>query len=277
MSETATTEEPTAGDLLRGAFARISRESQIFLVLVGLYAVANILLYLPLLEPLRAIREATGGGDPAAIQEAGKRLLGPFLILIIGAIIAFGFFATLWGRAAALGRPAAGDGLFGRALAVMWRTVAFIGWAILLGVPLFLFVILFQAVLGLVGINVQAAGGKLIMQVIVAIIAILLYLPLSSAFQLAVVETAIEGRTPIHLAFQAMMRQGRAYLLAFFVVALIFGLAGFVWDQLFTDEGIPTRLSMIGSAIFNSLGAGVMLALAVEMRGHLDFRRPERI
>ncbi len=277
MNDTDIAQMPTVGGLLRGAFARISREAQIFLVLVGLYAIANILLYLPLLEPVRAVRAAAEAGDPMAIQQAGRRLLGPFLVFAVGGIAVFGFFAALWGRAAVLGRGEAGAGLLARAAAVVWRTIAFIGWVVLLAVPMSLFLVLIQAVLGLVGFDVQTAAGKFVLQALIAIVAILLYLPLSAAFQLAVVETVVAERTPIHVAFQAMLRRGSAYPVAFFAVAILFGLASFVWDQIFADGGLPTRLSMIGSAAFNSLGAGVMLALAAEMRDHVRFTRPESI
>ncbi len=278
MNETGITTEPTVGGLLRGAFTRISTEIQVFGVLVALYAIANILLYLPLLEPLQAVRAAADTGDPAAIQEAGRRLLGPFFMFIGGGIVAFGFFAALWGPIAAFVGTDTRKDLLARTLKIVWRVLAFIGWAILLGVPLFLFLILVQAVLGLVGLDMQAATGKLVMQALLAIVAIVLYLPLSAAFQLAVIETAATDRTtPINVAFQAMLRRGTSYLIAFFLVVLVFGGVGFVWDQVFSDGGVPTRVSLIGSAAFNSLTSGVLLALAAEMRDHVNFRRPEVI
>ena len=146
-------------------------------------------------------------------------------------------------------------------LQILWRSIAMVGWSLLLGIPLAAFYLLFLGLFGLAGVKLSAMQTN----VVLGVIAVVFYVPLFATYLLAVVETAARGRTPIHQAFDALGRARMPYFLASLLLTFAAAvLSGLVTLALGKGTMSPVANIVVSAAVN---GIWVMAALALAAAG----------
>lgn len=267
------TEESTAGvvGLIRDMVCRTLANWQVFALLVTLMGIVNYLLIRDLIEPLRALMEAAVAQDIAAMQEQAPRLGAAMLPRLILLALVFLLAITVWARVLSVGRQGALQGLAGSYLRVLWRSVALLGWSILLAVPYLALYFLLLGLFGLIGLKLDQTGTNLLG----AVLALVIYVPLFACYALAVVETAAGRRTPIHQAFDALGRNRVAYFGAAMLLAIAGALVAELSDALLADGRIPTLASLGVAGLINAAVLLLDMSLAAAMRPHSRFASEE--
>ncbi len=249
---------PTVGGLLMAMWGRLRAEAQVALLLIALIVLAQYLLFRDLAGSLSQIMAAGGMQDPEAIREQVLPLLRPLVVrnLIIGLVWLLA--VTVWAHVLTHGRPLAAGRMAVTFLHILWRSVAMVGWGVLLGIPLAAFYLLLMGLFAVVGVKLSAMQ----INVLLGGLAVVFYVPLFATYLLAVVETAAHGRTPIHQAFDALGRGRTPYFLASFLLTI----AGAVLSGLVTvvlGEGMAFSVTgMVVSAAINGIWLMASLALA---------------
>jgi len=191
---------PGVGGMIARSLGRIRGELEVFLLLSLLLAVSATLIGWPMLTETARL-QSVPPGDNAAVLGA----LGNFLPLALGLMAAMlVVYATLyvaWIRTGLLGRSHAFESGFLKRLGmVLWRTVALFGYGFLAAIGIVIVSSVLQAMAGILG----GENGSGIVQLFTILAVIACFVPITLAYYLAVVGTALDERMPIHRAFKAL-------------------------------------------------------------------------
>ncbi len=258
---------PTVDGLLSAMWARLRAEAQVALPLVALGVLVQYLLFRDLAGPLAQIMAAGEMQDPEAIREQVLPLLRPLMVRnLIGGLVWL-LVVTVWAHVLVHGRQLAAGRMAVTFLHVLWRSIAMLGWGLLLAIPLAAFSLLLMGLFALVGVKLSAMQTNILWSGI----AVVFYAPLFATYLLAVVETAARGRTPIHRAFDALGRARIPYFLASLLLTIGVGVLSGLATMVLGKGTMPAIANMVVSAALYGIWLMAALALAAAGRPFTRF------
>lgn len=255
------------------SLGRIRSEFEVFLLLSLLWAVIATILGWPLLKELAKLQTVTPGDNAAVLA-----ILGNVLPLALGlgaiALVAYSGLYVAWVRIGMIGRNHAFESGFLRRIGmVLWRTVAFFGYGILVGIGIVIVSFILSAV---AGVAAGESGGTLA-EALTSLILIVALVPLSLAYFFSVVGAALDRRMPIHRAFKSLQGLWRPVIGASILGYLIFTLPSIVTSL--SSGAAVGEPNLLWTSVSNLLGALANLYLITvamtawqeaERRGKID-------
>jgi len=195
-------EGPYSSPGVRGFIARtlasIRGELEIYLLLCLLLAVLGTAVAWPLLQEFAKIEPMAPGQTEAALAAIGEVVP---LALLTGAVmlVVYAGIYLVWIRTVMVGRGhALTSGFLRRLGMVIWRTVSFFGYCVLVLLGLGVVSFVLGTLVGVMG------GGTDIVSPVLTIAAMVILIPISLAFYVAVVGSAVDRRMPIFQALKAL-------------------------------------------------------------------------
>ncbi|RMD89718.1 MAG: hypothetical protein D6807_03165 [Alphaproteobacteria bacterium] len=262
------------GALFRRATVLVRANLEMFVLLAALWTILNAALALPAQGRLAPLLERIRGAtDPQVIWQAFGDM-APLLLYLMGlGIVIFGLVAVVWVRSIALGRHAAlAPGFVRRALAVMRRNLAFILYAVVLGVAILILAFLLKAVVGLAVVAFGETVGAVVRTVLLLVLVLLAFtgfLALISGFLVVSAAVTVDRAASLFETATEILRANRTVIFAYsflLVLAVIATLAG---DAAFgLEEGaMPSLWQTVVTGFFGSAFNLFALAMGLVAMG----------
>jgi len=266
-----TDDRPGLGQFLRGTIGKLRANLEVYILLSLLWAVVATGAAWPFLGDLAQLQQL-GPQQQEQLAEIVSRIALPGIGLVAVSLLIYGAIYVVWVRTAALGRGYALDAGFARRYAlVLWRTIALMGYGLLIFIGAILLSLLLGTVAGIVS-GGETGGIASLLNMLLMLAVLAAGIPVYLAYSLAVVSSACDRSRSIIESLKSLQGLWWGYITTAFAGYLVFVLIGAGISAVFGGEAL-TVSSLAVSNLFNALAvlfvfaAGATAFEAVEADG----------
>lgn len=250
---------PGLGDFFRATVGKIRGNLEIFLLVSLLWAVVATATAWPFLEELNQIQQLAQQQNQEEIGAIFSRIAAPALGLGLLSLLVYSGIYVVWVRAAAFGRAHALAAGFARRYGlVLWRSIALVGYGLLILIGAMLLALLLTTVFGVVAGGGAGAGA---VNALVMLAVLAAGIPVYLAYSFAVAASACDRPHAIIESLKALQGLWWPYIAAALTGYLVFALSGAGAATLTgSGESALTVGSIAVSNLFNGLAVHYVFA-----------------